>query len=231
MQKKPSNFQKAKFSPIRQNTIGNMPIKHSGNTPTKLMGNNKKINLSERKEREVAVAGPVGGNPIKISDYESHSKYPVGVNVNLSRPQTAPKKESGSNILQNPHQMHSNPNSNSNPPNSNSNSNPSADFAELLFNVNDDHKTLISKNAKLRTLVVQASNKLNEFSKKHKEKEDEYRIEKAGILDELDRITANYKTYAESYKNIQILDEQHKNLQRDYAHNYNVLTAYQESLR
>ncbi len=104
-------------------------------------------------------------------------------------------------------------------------------YKDLLFNVNDDHKTLIMKNAKLRNLLIEASNKLIDYSNRIKQKEDEYKIEKSGILVELDKITINYKTYAEGYKNFSNLQEEFKKLQKDYEHNYNVLISYQESLR
>jgi hypothetical protein len=105
------------------------------------------------------------------------------------------------------------------------------DASELLFNINDDHKSLITKNTKLRTLLIQASNKLAEVSENLIQKEEEFKKEKSAILDELDRITINYKTYAEGYKKFTILEDQHTNLQKDYQHNYNVLVSYGESLR
>ena len=105
------------------------------------------------------------------------------------------------------------------------------DASELLFNINDDHKTLIGKNTRLRTLLIQASGKLADVSAKLIEKEEEFSKEKSGILDELERITVNYRTYAEGYKNYSVLEDQHKNLQRDYQHNYNVLVSYGESMR
>jgi oligoendopeptidase F len=38
-----------------------------------------------------------------------------------------------------------------------------SDYNELQFNVNDDYKTLVKKNTKLRNLLVKASNKINEL--------------------------------------------------------------------
>lgn len=107
---------------------------------------------------------------------------------------------------------------------------PQFDMSELLFNINDDHSTLINKNNKLRNLIVQASGKITELNTKMKEREEEFRIEKAGILDELDKIIANYKFYADGFKNYSSLQAQFKNLQKDYQHNYNVMTSYQGSL-
>jgi hypothetical protein len=40
---------------------------------------------------------------------------------------------------------------------------PKQDFDELQFNVNDDYKTLVRKNTKLRSLLVKASDKINEL--------------------------------------------------------------------
>lgn len=101
----------------------------------------------------------------------------------------------------------------------------------MIFKENDDYKTLVNKNSKLRNLVVQASDKLNEVSSQLKEKEKDFDEEKATILKELDQISSNYKKYAQCYKCFSILDEQYTKLQIDYNHNYNVMRSYQETLR
>jgi hypothetical protein len=105
------------------------------------------------------------------------------------------------------------------------------DITELMSNINDDQKTLINKNTKLRNLLIQASSKLSQNSNQMKIKEENYSKEKSQILEELEKISMNYKTYAEGYKNFSLLEDQLKNLRLDYQHNYNVLISYGESLR
>ena len=53
-------------------------------------------------------------------------------------------------------------NSNCNTPQKN-HSSINLNMSELIFNVNDDHKTLINKNRKLSNLLIQASNKISEI--------------------------------------------------------------------
>jgi hypothetical protein len=134
---------------------------------------------------------------------------PHNVKLNLKRPSSA-------NMLRNK----SKDRSTSNPD----------DISDLLFNSNDDQKALVTKNFKLREIVVHASNKLSEVLKKYNDREEEYKQEKESIFAELDKITGNYKMYAESYKNYHNLEEQFKNMQNDYNHNYKVLINYQESI-
>jgi hypothetical protein len=105
------------------------------------------------------------------------------------------------------------------------------DITELMSNINDDQKTLINKNTKLRNLLIQASSKLSQNTNQMKIKEENYNREKSQILEELEKISINYKTYAEGYKNYSLLEDQLKNLRMDYQHNYNVLISYGESLR
>lgn len=116
-------------------------------------------------------------------------------------------------------------------PEKNINNKANFNINELISNINDDQKTLIIKNTKLRNLLVQASTKLNEASEKIKLKNEEHHIEKSKILNELDRISLNYKTYAEAYKKYSLIEEELKNLKKDYQHNYKVLISYEESLR
>jgi hypothetical protein len=102
---------------------------------------------------------------------------------------------------------------------------------DLLHKKEDDHSTLVNKNHKLRSLVVQASQKLNELSEKMNTNEQLFVKEKETILKELDRITQNYQKYAHSYKNYSELEEKYQKLENDYEHNYNVLISYQDSIR
>ncbi len=105
------------------------------------------------------------------------------------------------------------------------------DISDLVFKENDDYKTIVNKNSKLRNLIIKASQKLNDMNQEHLEKEKDFEFEKATILKELDTISNNYKLYAESYKNFSILDEQYRNLQKDYNHNYNLFMCYQDNTR
>ena len=50
--------------------------------------------------------------------------------------------------------------SNNNTPHNNQNFIGNLNMNDLIFNVNDDHKTLINKNRKLSNLLIQASNKI-----------------------------------------------------------------------
>ena len=105
------------------------------------------------------------------------------------------------------------------------------ELSDLLYKKEDDYETVVNKNLKLRSLVVQASNKLTEFSEKLLRNEENHKKEKETILKELDRITENYQKYAESHKTLIVLEEQFQKLKSDYEHNYTVLLSYQDSIR
>ena len=49
-------------------------------------------------------------------------------------------------------------------------------------------------------LIIQASTKLSEMTNKYNQMESEYKLEKKTFLSELDKISQNYKTYAENAK-------------------------------
>ena len=109
--------------------------------------------------------------------------------------------------------------------------NETEDFNELQFSINDDYKTLVKKNTKLRSLLVKASDKINEQAIKQKELENSFKVEKENILNELDKIMKNYKIYAESHKNYLSLENDFNNLKKDYLHNSKVIKSYSDSLR
>ena len=102
------------------------------------------------------------------------------------------------------------------------------DMSDLAYQDNDDYKTIVSKNTKLRNLVIQASQKLNDITFQFQEKEKEFQCDKENILSELENISSNYKLYAEYYQNYNRLDEQYKKLQRDYNSDNKVIQSYEE---
>jgi hypothetical protein len=104
-------------------------------------------------------------------------------------------------------------------------------LSDLLYKKEDDYETIVNKNMKLRSLVVQASNKLSEISEKLVTNEEEHKKEKQTIMKELDKIGQNYSKYAASHKNLIVLEEQFKKMKIDYEHNYSVLLSYQDSIR
>ena len=102
------------------------------------------------------------------------------------------------------------------------------DMSDLVYQENDDYKTIVSKNTKLRNLVIQASQKINDITFQFQEKEKEFQIDKENILAELENISSNYKLYAESHQNYNKLDEQFKKLQRDYNCDNKGIKSYEE---
>lgn len=210
------NFHKAKFSPIKR------PTSSTALTSASAI-KNKKINYSERKDkvRDANWLNNYNYNFIakttdnKERDYESNTSVNTNKskqsNRQLSRKSMSPKTPYVSNSEKSLNACIQS-------------AGIEYDMSEVLFNVNDDYRTLINKNAKLSNMILQSSTKL-------KEREEEYKAEKAGILEELDRIIGNYKIYAEGYRKYQTLEEQFYNLNKDYQHNYNVMIAYQKSLK
>lgn len=212
--------------------INNKILKQKPNSPMKKYLSNQaivtnNINTPNTKKRDSGIS--TNQNNFNVNAYLNKSPE-----ENLNAKLANMKRCSSANKLGIDQQ--SNPNSNNASPsvimtNKSNNGNVTPfDLNDLVFNINDDYKTVISKNNKLRALVVQASTKLNDLNKKYKNLEEEHKSEKEGILNELDKISTNYKMYAESHKNYTSFEEQFKNLQKDYHHNYKVLTSYQENL-
>lgn len=107
---------------------------------------------------------------------------------------------------------------------------PPIQINELLFSKDDTYENLVSKNIKLRTLVIQASNTISELSKKCKEIESTCNEEKEAILVELDKISQNYQLYADSHKQINKIKNDFQQLTLQYNQNNKVMEAYQQSI-
>lgn len=109
-------------------------------------------------------------------------------------------------------------------------STPSIQIGELLYSKDDSYEDLVSKNIKLRTLVIQASNTISELSKKCRNIESNCNEEKEAILVELDKISQKYQLYADSHKQISKIKSDFQQLTIQYNQNNKVMEAYQQSI-
>ena len=112
----------------------------------------------------------------------------------------------------------------------NSGNNSQINFHDYIYDKTDCFDDLIKKNEKLRILVIQANNKINDLIEKQKENENDYKLEKKSILQQLEKIQKNYKLYANSHKsyneikgkldklitNYNILNENYFNAKNEY---------------
>lgn len=134
--------------------------------------------------------------------------------------------------------------------NLNDQNNPQIKFQDYIYDKSDSFEDLIKKNEKLRLLIVQANNKINDLIQKQKENESDYNLEKKSILQQLEKIQKNYKIYANSHKaykeikvkleklivNYNILNENYFNaknecdsLLKDYYSIYEEITSFIET--
>ena len=104
------------------------------------------------------------------------------------------------------------------------------DINMFLESENDTYENLKIKNSKLRILIIQASNKLTEISNKYKEREINYQDEKKEILKQLDKISVNYKIYAESHQQISKIKNDYNNLFQKFEQNLKVISNYQNDI-
>ena len=95
--------------------------------------------------------------------------------------------------------------------------NSTINFQLYLYDKSDTFETLISKNDKLRLLVVQANNKINSLIKQQNEMENDYQIEKKSILQQLEKISLNYKVYATSHKLLKTYEQKMNNMMQSYS--------------
>jgi hypothetical protein len=216
--KKNSSQCKSKFSPIKKSFVMNTPKRPPKKGKTNTQDLKIKNNFTEIKEIENnttinTINSPTSRKVIKNTDnFLDIYNFNTSENLRPAFMKPVPIERHKRNIST---QVNS----------------PNKMASELLFNLDDDQKTLINKNTRLMSLLVQASNKIKELNIKIDVIQEEARFEKSHILNDLDRIIVNYKTYAEGYKNYQKLDEQYKALKHDYDHNYKVLIHYGESLK
>lgn len=94
---------------------------------------------------------------------------------------------------------------------------------DLIFNVTDDHKTLINKNRRLVQYVVQSSNKISALNEIVKDLENSKSKEKEELLIKLDKISSNYRIFAESHQKLCKLQQDYDNLKnsKDIIHRDN----------
>jgi hypothetical protein len=104
-------------------------------------------------------------------------------------------------------------------------------IADLMEQETDTYEDLKIKNSKLRKIIVQASTKIADMNKKYMSLENEYKLEKATILSELDKITNNYKLYAESYKQLPKIQNEYTALMNKYKQNNKVIENYLDNIK
>ncbi|MCQ2818085.1 MAG: hypothetical protein MJ252_12535 [archaeon] len=81
---------------------------------------------------------------------------------------------------------------------------------DFVSNEGDTLETLKSKNEKLKRIIIKANNIIVILQKKLKETNDGFMKEKKSIMDQLDFISTNYKTYAQSHNELLKLKETFK---------------------
>ena len=103
----------------------------------------------------------------------------------------------------------------------------SIDPKDLISNSTDDLATLLTKNKRLVQLVVQSSAKIAELHEARKYLEEEHNVEKQEWLYKLEKITANYKTYAESYQNYVAIKEDFEAMDKEFKHTKQIGKHYE----
>ena len=83
---------------------------------------------------------------------------------------------------------------------------------DLIFNITDDHKTLINKNRKLAQYIVQSSNKISTLNDTIRNLENSKTKDKEELLEKLDKISKNYRNFAESHQKLAKLQKEFENL-------------------
>ena len=90
----------------------------------------------------------------------------------------------------------------------NLNINDEYNFMQLLDKESDTIEELKAKNKKLREIIIKVSNQLNILYTKYENVKINAENEKKNLLEKLEKISSNYKLYAESYKeNIKLKKE------------------------
>ena len=112
------------------------------------------------------------------------------------------------------------------------------DSKDLICNNNDDQKTLLSKNKNLLQLIIQSSSKIAELvyievnqNENKRVLVEEHNIEKQEWLIKLEKITNNYKTYAESYHNFTVIKDNFDSLQGEFQQNLQILKHYESLIQ
>ena len=102
-------------------------------------------------------------------------------------------------------------------------------FIQLIENNSDTYQDLKIKNKKLREIIVKITEEIKTLNTKIKTMEKEFTTEKQLLLDKLDKITNNYKVYAEGYKEKAILKKDIGTLINNYKQNNKVLNSFKDS--
>ena len=100
---------------------------------------------------------------------------------------------------------------------------------QLIENKNDTYQDLLIKNKKLRDIIIQITEKLKISNKKYQNLEKQFTSEKQILLDKLEKITGNYKLYAEGYQEKAILKKDMGTLIDNYKQNNRVMNSFKDS--
>ena len=101
-------------------------------------------------------------------------------------------------------------------------------FLHLIENNNDTYEDLKTKNKKLREIIIKITEEIKSLNSKIKTMQKEFTSEKQLLLDKLDKITNNYKIYAEGYKEKVILKKDIGTLMSNYKQNNKVLNSFKD---
>ena len=102
-------------------------------------------------------------------------------------------------------------------------------FTQLIESNSDTYQDLKIKNKKLREIIIKITEEIKALNTKIKTMEKEFTTEKQLLLDKLDKITNNYKLYAEGYKEKAILKKDIGTLINNYKQNNKVLNSFKDS--
>jgi hypothetical protein len=100
---------------------------------------------------------------------------------------------------------------------------------QLIENNNDTYQDLRFKNKKLRDLIIQITEQLKILNIKYQNLEKQFTSEKQMLLDKLEKITGNYKLYAEGYQEKSILQKDMGTLINNYKQNNRVMNSFKDS--
>jgi len=102
-------------------------------------------------------------------------------------------------------------------------------FLDLIENNNDSYEDLKTKNKKLREIIIKISEEIKSLKIKYNTMQKDYTTEKKMLLEKLDKITNNYKMYAEGYQEKSILKKDINTLINNYKQNNKVLNSFKDS--
>ena len=100
---------------------------------------------------------------------------------------------------------------------------------QLIENNTDTYDELKLKNKKLREIIIKITEEIKILNNKNKDMEKEFTAEKQILLNKLDKITNNYKIYAQGYNENSILKKDIGTLINNYKQNNKVLNTFKDS--